>query len=171
MSFADLLDKTERFVNILESVQNIKYLLSIDKFDKSQITARGGLWENAEHESSKDKKKVSNYFQIYSLQILSFGKLLNMEHQNLILIILKFSHMNYDAYKLITIFRSMRNVFNHLLAVLCLVDLIVIVTNIVFSLKTLLGKQCPPLIASVGKMMEVVSLLLNCNVVFSIVPT
>lgn len=65
----------------------------------------------------------------------------------------------------------MRNVFNHLLAVLCLVDLIVIVTNIVFSLKTLLGKQCPPLIASVGKMMEVVSLLLNCNVVFSIVPT
>ena len=48
----------------------------------------------------------------------------------------------------------MRNVFNHLLAVLCLVDLIVIVTNIVFSLKTLLGKQCPPLIASVGKMLE-----------------
>ena len=96
-----------------------------------------------------------------------------MAHQNLILIILKFSHMNdrYDAYKLITIFRSMRNVFNHLLAVLCLVDLIVIVTNIVFSLKTLLGKQCPPLIASVGKMMEVVSLLLNCNVVFRIVPT
>ena len=166
------MDKTERFVNILESVQNIKYLLSIDKFDKSQITARGGLWENAEHGTSKDKK-VSNYFQIYSLQILSFGKLLNMAHQNLILIILKFSHMNgrYDAYKLITIFRSMRNVFNHLLAVLCLVDLIVIVTNIVFSLKTLLGKQCPPLIASVGKMMEVVSLLLNCNVVFSIVPT
>lgn len=73
--------------------------------------------------------------------------------------------------ELITIFRSMRNVFNHLLAVLCLVDLIVIVTNIVFSLKTLLGKQCPPLIASVGKMLGVVSLYLNCNVVFSFVPT
>ena len=91
--FADLLDKTERFVNILESVQNIKYLLSIDKFDKSQITTRGGLWENAEHGTSKDKKKVSNNFKYNLCKFLSFGKLLNMAHQNLILIILKFRHM------------------------------------------------------------------------------
>ena len=48
-------------------------------------------------------------------------------------------------------FRSMKNVFNHLLAALCLVDLLVISTNIVFSLKILLEKPYPTFLSAIGK--------------------
>ena len=45
----------------------------------------------------------------------------------------------------------MKNVFNHLLAALCLVDLLVISTNIVFSLKILLEKPYPTFLSAIGK--------------------
>ena len=45
----------------------------------------------------------------------------------------------------------MKNVFNHLLAVLCLVDLLVILTNIIHSLKTLSGKPTPELFLTIGQ--------------------
>ena len=46
----------------------------------------------------------------------------------------------------------MKNVFNHLLAVLCLVDLLVILTNIIHSLKTLSGKPTPSVFLTIGQL-------------------
>ena len=45
----------------------------------------------------------------------------------------------------------MKNVFNHLLAVLCLFDLLVILTNIIHSLKTLCGKPTPEAFLTIGQ--------------------
>ena len=45
----------------------------------------------------------------------------------------------------------MKNVFNHLLVVLCLADLLVILTNIIHALKTISGKPTPSLFLTIGQ--------------------
>ena len=47
-------------------------------------------------------------------------------------------------------FSSMKNVFNHLLAVLCLVDLLVILTNMIHSVKTMTNRPAPDILLSIG---------------------
>ena len=48
----------------------------------------------------------------------------------------------------------MKNVFNHLLAVLCLADLLVILTNIIHALKTVSGKPYPSLFLTIGQVLR-----------------
>ena len=67
LSFADLLDKTERFVNILEGVQNIKYYCPQANLTRVSLP-RGEGYGKMQNMELQKIKKISNNFQICSLQ-------------------------------------------------------------------------------------------------------